>query len=344
MKALRKLDHGPGLIEVQELPKPKPGPGEVLLQIKRAGVCFTDIHIWHGEFPKLKPPVTLCHECCGVVAEMGPGVEGFKPGDRVTSESEAFSCGECRFCKDGLNQLCDERTALGYATDGAFAQYMKVRASALHRLPDNVSFTAGAVSEPLAVGVHAVMEIGRIQPGEWVLVTGPGTIGLIVMQVVRALGAKAAITGMARDAPRLELAQRLGAEHCIRAESGDQFKLAAKLNQGYGFDSAIECSGSLKALDDAIKCVRKGGRIMQLGLAGQPGMLNLDELTLKEITLEGCFAHNNASWKKSMELLATGKIDLESLVAGEAALEEWEQVFQKVEAGQGLKFLLNPEL
>ena len=232
MKALRKLGHDAGLIEVQEVPKPEPKPGEVLLQVKLAGVCFTDIHIWHGEFPKLKPPVTLCHECCGVVAELGDGVEGWRPGDRVTTESEAFTCGECRFCRAGLNQLCDQRTALGYATDGAFAQFMRVRASALHRLPDNVSFTAGAVSEPLAVGVHAVMEIGRIQPDEWVLVTGPGTIGLITMQVARALGAKVAITGTAQDASRLELAARLGAEHCIQVESGDQFKLAAELNEG----------------------------------------------------------------------------------------------------------------
>ncbi len=344
MKALRKLDHGPGLIEIQEVPQPEPGPGEALLEVKRAGVCFTDIHIWHGEFPKLRPPVTLGHECCGVVAALGEGVGNVQVGDRVTSESEAYSCGECRYCRAGQNQLCDRRTALGYATDGAFAQYLKVRAQALHHLPEGVSFTAGAVSEPLAVGVHAVMEIGRIQPGEWVLVTGPGTIGLIVMQVARAQGAKVAITGTGRDTARLELAQKLGAEYCIQAESGKQFDLAAELNEGYGFDAAVECSGSLYGLSDALNCVRKGGRMVQLGLAGKPGMLNPDLLTLKEITLKGCFAHHPGSWEKAMGLLASGKIDLESLVSGEVSFDRWEEVFKKVENGQGLKYLLDPEL
>jgi len=343
MKALRKLEQGPGRIEVREVEVPRPGPGEAVLRVRRGGVCFTDIHIWHGHFGKLRPPVTLGHECCGEVAETGPGVEGFTPGDRVTVESEVFSCGQCRFCRAGRTHLCDRRVGMGYATDGAFALYVKVRAAGLHRLPEPVSFTAGALCEPLAVAAHAVLETASPLKGKLVLVTGPGTIGLLVLQVARTAGAQVVVTGTSADLKRLELAARLGARRAVNIQAENLADLTREMTSGYGFEAAFDCSGNPAGVRDAVANLGKGGELVQVGLTGREIPFDLDQVTLKELTLKGTFAHHHRSWLKALDLLRQGRVDLESLVSGEYPLARWEEAFKLAESGAGVKYLLIPE-
>ena len=342
MKALRKLSAGPKNVGVVEVPEPAPGSGQVLIKIKRAGVCGTDLHILHGHFPKVRPPVTLGHEFAGVVVEVGYGVEGWELGDKVAVETEAFSCGRCQYCRSGLTNLCPERMAYGYSVDGGFASLVAVRHTALHRLPAHATFQEGALCEPLAVAVHAVLERATVKANELVLVTGPGPIGLLVLQVAKAAGARVIITGTEKDELRLETAALMAADHVVRVDKNKLFDLVMEMTDGLGVDIAFECSGATAAMNDCLVCVGRRGQIVQVGLSGRLVETDMDQLALKEITLRGAFAHNHETWNKAIDLLLKTKVDLKSLVSGEFALNDWRQAFSLFEEGKGLKYLIYP--
>ncbi|MBU1207917.1 MAG: zinc-binding dehydrogenase [Proteobacteria bacterium] len=342
MKALRKLQRGPGNVEVVEIPSPAPKEGEVLVEVKYAGICGTDIHILHDLYPKARPPVTLGHEFCGVVTQLGPQVTGWRTGDRVTVDTAASFCGLCQFCKAGQTQLCNQRVGYGSSTDGGFASLVTVREGALHRLPDHLSFQEGAICEPLACAAHAVMEVSSVVPGIWVLITGPGTIGLCALQVAKAMRAKVIITGTQRDEERLKVAERLGADHCLQINPQDSLPFISQLTGGDGADIAFECSGNANAVKDCLAALRKGGEMIQVGLFGHPILSNYDDIVLKEIHLKGTFGHNRGNWVKAINLLETRKVNLQLLVSGEFPLSRWPEGFRLFEKGAGLKYLLYP--
>ena len=342
MKALRKLRRGPGHVELVEVDPPRPGEGEVVVQVKYAGVCGTDIHILHDLYPKAQPPVTLGHEFCGIVSELGPNVQGWNVGDRVTVESAAYFCRVCEFCRAGQTQWCEERQGFGSGRDGAFASFTATRQDGLYRLPDYVSFQEGALCEPLAVGIHAVMERSSVKQGNTVLVVGPGPIGLLVLQVAKAVGARVVISGIQGDEERLQRAMKLGAEYCVQIGEQDLHGLIYELTGGMGVDAAFECSGAPGALHDCLQGVRKAGEVVQVGLYGRPIELNYDEVTFKEIQIKGSFTHNRGTWEKAIDLLRDRKVDLVSLVSREFPLDQWEEAFRLFEKGVGLKYLLYP--
>jgi L-iditol 2-dehydrogenase len=342
MKALRKLKRGPGNVEVVDIIRPSIQEGMVIVGVQRTGVCGTDVHILHDLFPRVRPPVTLGHEFCGVVVEIGPNVQSWKVGDRVTVDCTASFCGVCPFCQSGQTQLCDQRLGLGSSRDGGFASFVSVRQETLHRLPDHISFQEGALCEPLACATHALMEMSSTESGNAVLVTGPGTIGLLVLQVAKAVGATVFVTGTQRDEERLQLAIRMGADHCIQIDQQNLVPLILDFTNRYGVDVAFECSGAINALKDCISCVRKGGEIVQVGLFGQSVELNYDEITFKEIRIKGSYAHNRGSWEKAIDLLRNRKVDLNSLVTKEFPLNRWDEAFKLFEEGVGLKYLLFP--
>ncbi len=343
MKALRKLERGKGHMEVVEVADPKAKKGEVVVQIRRAGVCGTDIHNYYGLFPKVRPPITLGHEFCGVVAELGPNVTDWKVGDRVAVDPQASFCEVCPYCRSGQIHLCDQRLGYGSSRDGGFASFVAVRQGALYRLPDHLTFREGALCEPLACAVHAVKEISSVKPGSIVLITGPGPIGLLVLQVAKAEGATVIISGRKRDEERLKLARTFGADEVVQIEDEELFPRVSKLTGGYGVDIALECSGAAGGVNDCFQCVRKRGEIVQVGLFGHPASgLNYDDFILKEIQIKGIYAHNQGTWKKTVELLAQKKVDLAPLVSGEYPLDQWPQAFKLFEEGVGLKYLLYP--
>jgi len=342
MKALRKLRRGPGNVELVNVDPPRPGEGEVIVKVQYAGVCGTDIHILHDLYPKALPPVTLGHEFCGVVSELGIDVQGWKVGDRVTVESAAEFCGVCEFCRSGQTQRCEKRQAFGSGRDGAFAPFVVTRQNGLHRLPDHVSFQEGALCEPLACAVHAVMERSSVEPGQKVLVTGPGPIGLLVLQVAKAVGATVVISGTQRDEERLKLAKRMGADQFVQIDQQDLNSLVHEFTRGIGVDAAYECSGAEDALSDCFQGVRRGGEIVQVGLFGSPIELNYDQVTFKEVQVKGSFTHNRRTWEKAIDLLRDRKVDLTSLVSREFPLDQWEEAFRLFERGVGLKYLFYP--
>ena len=335
-----KLEKGEGYVELREVKDPKPAPDEVLVEVKRAGICGTDIHILHGEFPKARPPFILGHEFSGVICAVGQEVTGWKIGDRVVSETAAYYCEQCRFCRSGDTQLCPERLAYGYVKDGAFAQHMVVKAKLLHLLPDAVSFSEGALCEPLAVCAHSALERVQVQPREVVLVTGPGAIGLLMLQVVKSTGAKVILCGVDSDQERLSLGIELGADRGINIERENLPSAVMEMTQGYGVDKAFECAGVPAAVADCFSLTRKGGTIVQTGLFGRTIQIPYEEIALKELSVVGCFAQKKSSWDLGIRLLAEGKVKTSPLISGEYPLDQWREAFERSEHRVGIKYLL----
>ena len=191
MQAVVKFGAEDGQVELREVPVPVPGPGDVLLEVKAAGVCGSDIEQYrHAVSYHIPTPVIMGHEFAGVIAEVGEGVEGWAVGDEVVSETAAYICGSCRLCRTGNYNLCPERLGFGYGLDGAFARYVRVRSPLLHRKPPGVSWNAAALTEPTCVAYQAIVVMSDLRPGEPVAILGPGAVGLMCLQVARTLGAR----------------------------------------------------------------------------------------------------------------------------------------------------------
>lgn len=341
MKGLMKTQLGAGNVEIREIPEPRPAPGEVTIEVRAAGVCGTDIHIWKDEYRSV-PPMVMGHEGSGVIAALGEDVEGFAAGDRVTSETFAEFCGSCFFCKQGKPNLCPERKSIGTHLNGFFTKYLTIRASAVHRLPENVSFWAGALSEPLACCVHGILERTPVTAGDWVLISGPGAIGLLCLQLAKADGGKAMVLGTDKDEERLALARRLGADEVINVQRQDPHPLVQERTEGLGADLAIECAGVAASFNQCLKLVRKGGRISQAGLFGKAVEADVELIAMKELEIFGFFSHVPSAWDRGLKLMAEGKMLTEPLVSHRLPLTEWRKGFDLMEKGEGLKVLLLP--
>lgn len=343
MKAVMKTAGGVGNVALCEHPEPTPGPGQVLLEVAAAGICGTDLHIFHDEF-KNNPPVVLGHELAGRIAGLGEGVEGLALGSRVTTETYFETCGRCRYCRDGAPNLCAGRRSIGSAVDGGFARYVIVPAANIHVLPANVELHAGALCEPLACVVHGVFSTATVGPGELAVVAGPGAIGLLTLQVVKAAGASVAVLGTAHDGARLELARRLGADHTFEVEDPEHVAALLELTPGgLGADVVYECSGAGPAAQHLLSLVRRGGRYVQIGLFGCPVTWDLDGLVYKELRVSGSNASTPASWRRALGLLSRGVVDPAPLISHSYALTEWAAAFETFGARRGTKVLLIPE-
>jgi len=339
MKALVRYGMGDDELELRDVPEPSPGPGEVKIKIEAVGVCGTDIH----GHPSLKPPVILGHELAGTVVELGEGVKERKIGDRVTSETTAYICGKCRFCRTEDYNLCPNRRGIATKADGAFAEYMVIREQSTHVLPENIGFSAGALCEPLACAVHAVIEQGQVQSGETAAVVGPGPLGLLVVQVAKAQGATVIVAGLPADKPRMELACKLGADRAVDVTQEDLAEVARSMTDGYGADIAFECSGAVPAVKTALSCIRVRGRYVQGGIFHKEVPLDFDDVFFKrEITMIGSHTQKPSSWRKSLQLLREGKVNLEAIISEELPLDRWREAFQKVRDRTAIKIVLKP--
>src|SRR5579872_2708334 len=213
MRAIVNTASAPYAVELQEKKTPNVGPGDVLLRVRGVGVCGSDLHQWHNTHGwKVNYPVVLGHEFGGEVAAIGSEVRGFREGDRVVSETAAQICGACVYCRTGSYNLCPHRLGFGYGLDGAMADYVRVPSRCLHHIPDHVPFEDAAMTEPACVACNAVMELSHITPGDTVVVLGPGTIGLMVVQMAKLCGpGTLVLVGTSKDTARLEVGRQLGA-------------------------------------------------------------------------------------------------------------------------------------
>jgi L-iditol 2-dehydrogenase len=335
---LAKLAPGSGNVGLIERPEPVVSPGHVVLAVEAAGICGTDLHIVDDEF-RSSPPVTMGHEACGVVVEVGEGVDPRWLDRRVVSETYFSTCGACEHCRTGRSNLCPERRSIGSAVDGAFAPRLLVPARGLHRVPDWLPSRTAALAEPLACVCHCLLDPPVVRAGDDVLVVGPGPMGLLAAQAARSGGARVHVVGTERDSHRLALARELGCD----TSSGDQ--VSNTLLQGGSprlFDVVVECSGSQGGIATCLEHARRGGRYVQVGLAGKPVAVLLDEVCFRELTITSGNASTPASWRRAMALIEERAVDLEPLVTEVVPLSDWERAFAATRAGEGVKIVLDP--
>jgi L-iditol 2-dehydrogenase len=344
MKGLVKTAKGAGNIEVRDVPVPKiQNDDDVLIRISAAGVCGTDIHIYHDEFPYW-PPVVMGHEFSGVVAETGRGVKNFKPGDRIVAEPHTRFCGKCHLCRAGYIQLCPEKRSPGWGMDGAFTDYLVMPELFLHHIPGNLSDEAAALTEPAAIVVTGVIERGRASVGETVVIVGAGPVALISIIAAKAAGAaKVFVLGTdADEAMRFPAAKALGADEIINVMKTDGAARVLEQTGGIGADLAIEASGSAPGVNSAVAAVKKTGRITVLGLPGAEKIpVAWGDMVKKVLDITFCFSSSVSSWEKAISVLASSP-NPETLISHRAKIDDWEKVFADIEAGNALKALFIP--
>ncbi len=330
MIGVAKIARGPGNVSLVERQERPPGPGEVTLEVRGAGVCGTDLHIEADEFP-CAPPVTMGHEVCGVVTRIGDGVDSSWAGARVVSETYFSTCGRCAWCRDGRINLCPERRSIGSFVDGAFAPLLIVPAGNLHRIPDWLGEHAAVLAEPLACVCHCLLDPPIVSAGDRVLVTGPGPVGLLAAQVARAGGGEVIVSGLPADEARLAAARGLGLRTALAGGA-----------RGDGFDVVIECSGSAGGAATCLDAAGLGASYVQIGVFGRPVTLPLDRIFQKELVVSSGYASTPRSWRRALALIESRRVELDPLVSEVAGLGEWERVFADLRQGRGIKVVFDP--
>ena len=341
MKGVVKFARGDGNVELREVREPELRPGCVRVEVEACGICGTDLHILHDEYPT-NPPVILGHEMSGRVVEVAADVEGVNVGDRVTAYPPSYLCGQCRHCKAGRYYLCPHRRSFGSGVDGAMARYLVVPARNLFALPENVDFHMGAMTEPVACCVRGVLDHGQPRSGDVVVVSGPGPIGLFCAQIARLTGATVVVLGLPTDAPRLEIARKLGVDHVVDVTATDPLKLVRELTDGYGADVVIEAAGAEKSAQTCLELAASGGRYVQMGLYGGPIRFDLTQATVREIVISGPFATQPTHWTRTLRLMEQGRLDPRPVITDVLPLEAWADGFGKASAKTSGKVLLKP--
>jgi L-iditol 2-dehydrogenase len=328
MRAIVKTTTGPGGLDLQQVDDPVPEVGQVVMAVRAAALCGTDIHIAHGTIP-VQPPLILGHELAGVVAAVGAEVTGIEIGERITTETDASFCGICAFCRDGDQHRCPRRTGIGTSSAGGLAEAVAIPANGIHRLPDSVDFVAGALTEPLAVAVRAVVERGAIAPDEDVVVIGPGTIGLLAAQVARSRGATVTVAGLARHAARFHLARQLGISRTAALDDAAQLGAIARGHDGLGVDVVVECSGAVESVATGLRLLRKGGRMILVAFTpGQTVPMDLDLVVQRELTIVASRGKRPSCFRIALDLLESGAVWTLPLVSHRFPLEQYAQAFE----------------
>jgi L-iditol 2-dehydrogenase len=342
MIAVRKVARGVGNIELQNVPEPHAGAGQVVIEVHSAGICGTDLHIYLDEF-ETRPPVTIGHELAGTIVELGRDVDGWRVGDRVTTETYFSTCGHCLDCRRGRRNLCIQRRSIGSKEDGAFAQYLRTPASNLHRVPDELDLENAALTEPLACVVYGVLETAGVRAGENVVLTGPGPIGLLAMRLAKVAGATAIMVGTGVDIERLKLAKELGADGVINVEEVDDVVEAVRAVFGAeGADLVVECSGAAAAAKILIDVARRGARFCQMGLYGKPIPFDQDAVCYKELVVTGTNASVTPAWPKALKLLLQKQVDASRLITHRFAIADWDKALGVAKNKEGVKVILKP--
>lgn len=343
MKAGVKYEEGPGHFEIRDIPVPAPGDNDVLIEIKSAAVCGVDglLYDWayKGRFP-VETPIVPGHECAGIIAEMGKNVKGLQPGDRVTAES-IVGCGTCYYCQRGMSNLCPQWDHVGITFDGTFAEYIRVPAQAVHRLPDAVTFEQGALVEPLSLTAQTFDRV-KVYLGDTVVIVGPGVQGLLHTQAARSYGAsKIIVLGLEKDRDRLEKAKEFGANEIIVSDQEDSIEAVMDLTEGIGADVVIEVGGTPEAFDIAVNTVRGGGQIAALGFSNHGELVPI-RLARQQINILGVIAFLPRHFEYAIQWLEKGKVDVEAIVSHRLALEDVEQGILMMKDKTATKVLLAP--
>lgn len=344
MVGLFKTGKGPGKMALLEAPVPSPGSDEVLIEVKAAGICGTDVHIKHDSFPYW-PPVIMGHEFSGVIVEIGSEVSGYQVGDRIVAEPHTKACGKCELCRTGHIQLCASKRSPGWGIDGAFARYLTMPEHLLHRIPDSMTFDEGALVEPTANVVQDVLERGRVEPDDFVVVIGPGPIGLLSVMAAKSAGARAvALVGtQADEGIRLPMGLEVGADEIVVADCENVTERVMALTNNRGADLVVEASGAPAAIATLPHLVRRMGRITVMGMTGGRDVtFPWDTAVWKVCTIIFNLSTGYTSWEKTIGLISSKKMNVKKIITHVAPLDEWEVTFENIETMQAVKALLIP--
>lgn len=339
MKAMRL--ESIGNLVVREIEKPVPGPDDLLVRVEACGICGTDRHLLHGEFPST-PPVTLGHEFCGIVEAMGEDVKGFRLGARITGDPN-IACGRCPQCHAGRVNLCRNLKAIGISRDGGFADYVVVPQKQAFEIPLDLPATHGAFCEPLACCIHGV-DLAGLKTGSSAIVLGGGVIGLLTLQLARLAGATRILL-VTRSAEKRRLAESLGATTTVDPGDGD---LIARITAENGLlpggaDVVFECAGVAETMQQAPRLARRGGTAVILGVMPQGATIEIEpfDLLFREVALISSFV-NPFTHARAADLIASGRVRVEPLISRRIGLEEAPEAITNPARGGEIRVLVVP--
>lgn len=339
MAAVLKTQSGVGNVTLARVPEPECPPDRVKIEVAFSGICGTDLHVYHDRFRNY-PPVILGHEFSGVVREAGPEVHNLRPGDRVTVlPASAVICGVCEYCRRGYYMFCGVRRGMGHGVNGSFTRYVVVRPDQVYKLPDSVSLEEGALAEPFASAVQAIEELTEFRTGDTVLLSGPGSLGLLCLLLIRHR-CKVIVAGAAQDGLRLELARRLGADVTVDVSREDLLAVVEQQTAGRGVDIAVECAGAADSVRNCLRATRKLGAYVQVGIIGSDISIPFDLFLYKQIRFFGSVGYSLKTWTRVSNILAQRKLELTPLITHKLPLSRWQEGFQLCESKQCVKVLL----
>ncbi|WP_394226279.1 L-threonine 3-dehydrogenase [Paracoccus marcusii] len=339
MKALVKTGPGEGLA-LQDRPVPQIGPSDVLIRVRKTGICGTDVHIWNWDewaARTVPAPMIIGHEFAGEIVELGRDVTGLTLGQRCSGEGHLIGH-TSRQSRSGQFHLDPETRGIGVNVPGAFAEYLALPAFNVVPLPNGVSDRIGAILDPLGNAVHTALSFPLI--GEDVLVTGAGPIGIMAAAVARHVGARhVVITDV--NQTRLDLAARVADVVPVNVSSEDLPSVCARLGMRQGFDVGLEMSGNAAAFDQMVGAMVMGGRIAMLGIPAAPTLVDWNRIVFKSLVIKGIYGREIfETWYKMLAMLENG-LDVSAVITHDLPMAEFEQGFRTMKAGQSGKIVLD---
>lgn len=339
MLAVVKDKPGSGFV-FKEVSIPEPKEDEVLIQVKSVGICGSDLPIFKG-IREVNYPLIPGHEFSGVVAKKGDKVKHFQVGEKVIP-GLVVHCGECIYCRQGLESLCENLWEIGIHRDGAFAEYVIAPEKTLHRMPENMDFNEGASIDPIASAYRPVKK-ANIHSDDTVMIFGPGPIGLYALQIVLVEGAKKTIVvGAQGDEDRLKIAKEIGADFTINVEKTDPIKTIQELTNGEMADVVIEATGVPTVVDLCLKCLRKNGKLSLAGIFHQAASIDLGPIVRKEYNIYGSICYTWLDFQASIDLVAMGRVKIKPIISHEFSLKEMEKALNLAFQKKSIKIILHP--
>lgn len=315
-----------------------PAEGEVLIRVKMAGLCGSDLHRYLGDRPVKQYPMILGHEFVGIIEKVGRNVQEFKVGDRVVA-NPYFTCGKCMFCISGHRNLCRSRFSLGIDVPGCFAEYIKVPEYALCALPDHVPDKDVAMVEPTAVALRAIKKCGPVL-GRKVVVIGAGTMGQLISQLANSSGAEVIVSDVVDK--KLDVCRQMGAKHVINALQEDPVAAVKKLTGGLGAPVVIETAGLSKTVEQAVDMVQPGGRIVVVGLSTKPAAVRPVDIARNEIEIYGAVLYIE-EFGEAVNLVSERMFEYEPIISHVLPLNECRDGFELLAGQQAMKILITME-
>src|SRR5215470_9842909 len=342
MLAVVKPESAPGA-DVRQMPVPEIGPDDVLVKVKVASVCGTDLHIYNWDQwaqHRIKPPLIPGHEFCGYVIARGKNVTAVKEGDFVSAEMHV-ACGKCYQCRTGEQHICQHVKIIGVDANGAFAEYVKIPESNIWKLDPAIPLEYASILDPLGNAVHTVLA-GEIA-AKTVAITGAGPIGLFAIAVARAVGA-AQVLVIEVNEYRRRIAQKMKADFVLDPTKDDVRSIVKEQTGGLGVDIVLEMAGHPDAIRTAFDIVRRGGRISLLGLTSKPISLNFSEdIIFKGLTIQGINGRRMyQTWYQMTALLKSGKLDLHPVITDRISMKNFSDAMERLKKGEASKILVYP--